>query len=456
MDLSNLKQVLRGLPSGATEPIVTNIFILEFIKALGFGTTETVPQFGTGSGANGSDAVDFALRKNAEDQFISTKSNPYILLEVKGRDINLSENSAQYKKTVNQIKRYLLGSSCQSAQWGIITNSDNIQVFRKHGRVIHPATPCLKITTDNIDEIVLEIKKKIDNPYKALTVAVYNNKGGVGKTTTTLNLAATLANLGKRALIIDFDPNQQDLTNSLGLMPNEDTLYSWLVNKNDQKPNKLITTCKFRINSRFAIKSGNVSQFDIITSDEKLLSFGEEKLLQLIDNRRLRQALESFKNQYEYIFIDSPPNWRFFSKSAIYAADVVLIPTKHNNIFSLRNAVTVIKNFIPEINKLRKDGSPIALPIFFNGESITPSQKLAAQQAIDEIIAQSKKDKANPMNLVPYFYPKFTPARKDRHIFEIPSYAHIANAAFSHKPAVCKNRTALNHYEALAKEYFLQ
>lgn len=453
MDLSKLKQALQILPDGAKETMVARVFVTELMVLLGFDATETVPEFSTG---NGSDAVDFAFRKNTDDEFIKTQSNPYLLLEAKGKDVNLSENSAQYKKTVSQLKRYLLGSNCQSAQWGIITNSENIQVFRKHGRVIHPATKLLEITIDNIDEIILEIKKKIDNPHEALTVAVYNNKGGVGKTTTTVNLAATLASLGKRILIIDFDPNQQDLTNSLGISPNENTLYSWLVNKNEPRPDKLISTRKFRINSRFAIKPGNVSQFDIIASDNKLLSFGEDKLLQLIDNRRLSQALESFRNQYDYIFIDSPPNWRFFSKSAVYASDVVLIPAEHDNISSLRNAVTVVKNFIPEINKLRKDGSPVALPIFFNGGSITPSQKLSAQRAIDEIISKSKKDKINPMDLEPYFYPKFTRSRKDKSIFEIPSYAHIASAAFSHKPAVCSNRKALNHYEALAKEYFLQ
>jgi len=453
MDSLSLKQVLWNLPTDAQESIVSSIFIPELIKFLGFELTETVPQFATG---NVSDTVDFAIRKNTEDTFISTKSNPYLLLELKGRDINLSENSAQYNKAVNQLKRYLLAPNCKSAQWGIITNSRYIQLFRKHGKVIHPATLCLEITIDNISEVVSEIKKKIDNPLKALVVAIYNNKGGVGKTTTTLNLAATLAKLGKRSLIIDFDPNQQDLTKSLGLKPNEDSLYSWLVNKISQKPNNLITPCEFPISSRFSIKSGNKLKFDIIASDEKLVSLGEEKLLQFIDNRRLRQALESFKSEYDYIFIDSPPNWRFFSQSAIYAADVVLIPTKHNNIYSLQNAVTVINKFIPAIKKIRKDGSPIALPVFFNGESITAPQKLTAQKVIDKIIAQSKKDKVNTIDLTPYFYPKFTRTRKDRHIFEIPSYAHIANAAFSCTPAVCKNRTALNYYEALAKEYFLQ
>jgi cellulose biosynthesis protein BcsQ len=149
--------------------------------------------------------------------------------------------------------------------------------------------------------------------------------------------------------------------------------------------------------------------------------------------------------------IDSPPNWRFFSQSAVCAADVVLIPTKHNSIFSLENAVTVIKRFIPEIQSQRKDGGPIALPIFFNGESISDAAKVTAKEAISQIIEQGKKDRTYPVDLTPYFYP-----RSNHPIFELPSYAHIAGAAFTRIPAAYKNKIACGYYLALAKEYFLQ
>ncbi len=448
MDFSKIKEALSILPNLASEPIVSSLFIPELLRLLGFSSLEIVPEFATGNGGN---TVDYAVRKNGQDDiFIETKSNPYLLLEIKGRNINLSQNSARYKATVSQLKHYLLAPKCRSAQWGIITNANHIQLFRKHGKVVHPESPCLEITPDNIDKIVSKIKQKIENPQKALTVAVYNNKGGVGKTTTTVNLAATLALLGKRTLIIDFDPNQQDLTNSLGLKPKEDSLYIWLVNKNSPISNGLIKQCKF------SSKSGVLWQFDIISSDEKLQNLEEENLRQMISPVRLRQALEPFKLQYDYILIDSPPNWRFFSQSAVCAADVVLIPTKHNSIFSLENAVTVIKNFVPEIQKQRKDGGPVALPIFFNGESITEAQKINAERAINEILEKSRKDKVNPMDLTPYFYPRSSPAKIDRHIFGIPSYAHIAGAAFNRVPAAYKHRTACEHYMALAKEYFLQ
>ena len=87
---------------------------------------------------------------------------------------------------------------------------------------------------------------------------------------------------------------------------------------------------------------------------------------------------------------------------------------------------------------------------------MTEAQEFTVYQAIDNIIEQARKDKDKKFDLLPYFYPRYTQTRKDRHIFELPSYAHIANAAFSHLPAVYKNQTARDYYLALVKEYFLQ
>ena len=449
----NLIKSLKELPELAQEPIVDNNFIAtSFFDALGFNLQERIPGFKTG---RGKDAVDYALRHNLdEDIFLYTKAQPNVLVELKGRDINLATTSPKYKSTVKQLKRYLLAPNCKTVQWGIITNSKHIQLFRKHGKAIYPATPCIEISFDNVVEITYQIRKKIENTPKALTVALYNNKGGVGKTTTVINLAAVLAGHNKRVLVVDFDPNQKDLTNSLDIKPGKQSLYDCLKDKQNTISLKEVIspyTKEFR---------GGVSlSFDVIPVDDKLAQIHEDDLRKEFSFYSFRKKLDSLKSDYDYILIDAPPNWRFFSINAVYASDVVLIPTKHNNIFSLKNAAVTIQNYIPEIQKIRQERTnglewgASALPIFFNGEKIADAARIKAKNAINTIIKQSYKQ--YQFDLIPYFYPHFKPGNNTK-IFELPSNAYIAYAAFEKIPAAYKNKIAYSYYTELAKEYFLQ
>ncbi|MCZ8067740.1 MAG: ParA family protein [Microcystis sp.] len=437
--VKSLKSYLQHLPQNASEAIVSTNFAPYLISYLGFSTTEIIPQYDTGGGG----ITDFATRRNLEnDIFLQTKSNPFLLIELKGRDINLTENSPSYKATVNQLKRQLLGNNCKAAQWGIINNSSHIQLFRKHGKTIFPATTCIELTPDNIDETVALIKTKIDKTPKALTVTVYNNKGGVGKTTTTVNLAAILAFLGKKVLVLDFDFNQRDLTSSLlNIKPQNGLLEEALTDRNIDLKSVIIPYI-------FKNPKRQIT-FDVVPADPKIAELAESDYHPKMKISTLHRKLDLARYEYDYIFIDAAPNWRFTSQLAVYAADVVLLPTKHNNSFSLNNAATAIKEFLPEMQKLKKDGTPIALPIFFNGEKITQPQLQLAQKEINQIL---KNDK----NLVPYFYPKLAPAKKDLHIHHLPEYAIIASAAFERVPAVYKHISVYYYYQDLAKEYFLQ
>lgn len=439
---TTLQAALQSLPQGASEAIVSVHFSPQFLQALGFDSNEVVPQYDT----NGGGIVDLAARKTiGNDIFLHTKSNPYLLLELKGKDINLTEGTSDYLKTVNQLKRQLLGSNCKSAKWGIITNSSHVQLFRKHDKVIFPATQSLALDLNNVDRVVAEIRKKIEETSRALTVTIYNNKGGVGKTTTTVNLAGILTFLGKKVLVIDFDFNQQDLTSALGI-PVSDGLVKKALTEKNVDPKSAVVPYKFS-NKKLQLS------FDIIPADNELANESENILRTLMQRRTLYKKLDFARQDYDYILIDSSPNWRFISQVAVYAADVILIPTKHNNLFSLENAAKAIQKFIPEIQADKEYGNPIALPIFLNGEKITQPQLEVAQQAINNIIVNAKKE---GFNLRPYFYPKYTTAKKDLHIHQVPSYANIANAAFSRIPAVYRDRSAHDYYKDLAKEYFLQ
>ena len=441
----------KNLPEDSSEEQVSHIFASELFNFLGFELNERVPSFFTGSGNK---AVDHALRHNrSNDIFSQTKTNPDILIELKARNVNLTADSAQYKKTVVQIKQYLLAENCQTVRWGIITNANYIQLFRKHGKVIHPATVCLEINPENIIKVATSIKEKIYQPKKTLTVAVYNNKGGVGKTTTTVNVGATLSLYGKKVLIVDFDPHQGDLTNSLAIKTSTPTLYDCLIDKNINVRN-VISPYRHKINYK---KSKKEVGFDVIPVHGKLSNWDD--ITEYISFDRLSKELDQLKNHYDYILIDAPTNWGVFSVSAVHAADVILIPVQHNSLSSLKNSAMTIKEYIPKVQQARrrnKDFGPVALPIFLNGGRMTEAQKKRVQTYIDKLVQDAQKNSNNKFNLLPYFYPHYTTASKNRKISELPYYAPIANYAFDHVPAVYKNKVVYENYKDLVKEYFLQ
>ncbi|MEG3930332.1 MULTISPECIES: AAA family ATPase [unclassified Microcoleus] len=453
MTTINWNEVLDSISENAEEPEVEDRFVKRLLNALGFTSDEWVQQFKTGKGP-----ADFAARKNHdEDKFSVAKSNPYLIIEVKGRVsgkaiINLAEGTPMYKKAKEQITGYLLAPKCQTSQWGIITNSTDIQLFRKHGKIVLPATDCMRITKDNIIEIITKIKNLLENPPKALTICIYNDKGGVGKTTTTINLAAILRQQPKKVLVVDFDPQQGDLTDSLGLQEGKvklsDCLREGTLDVKD-------TIQAFNLKN----KAGQlVKVFDVIPSDSGLSKFMSYEYEAQIEkgSARLRDLLEIFVGNYDYILIDAPTNWTFFSKSCVVASDVILMPTEHNNFSSLKNAAKVIKGFLPEVKKLRQDGGPIALPIFFNKHKETEASIKRANAEIKAILTLKKGESyILDSNLLPYYWPKSTKTVIDTSIFNVPEYEVVSSAAFSRKPAVFQHKKAAEYYLKLAKEYFL-
>ena len=453
MTTINWNEVLDSISENAEEPEVEDRFVKRLLNALGFTSDEWVQQFKTAKGT-----ADFAARKNHDDdKFSVAKINPYLIIEVKGRVsgnaiINLAEGTPAYKKAKEQITGYLLAPKCQTSQWGMITNSTDIQLFRKHGKIVLPATDCMRITKDNIIEIITKIKNLLENAPKALTICIYNDKGGVGKTTTTINLAAILRQQHKKVLVVDFDPQQGDLTDSLGLQEGKVKLSDCLVKT---ALNVKETLQAFNLKN----KAGQlVKVFDVIPSDSGLSKFMSYEYEAQIEkgSARLRDLLEIFVRNYDYILIDAPTNWTFFSKSCVIASDVILMPTEHNNFSSLKNAAKVIKKFLPEVKKLRQDGGPIALPIFFNRHKETEASIKRANAEIEAILTVKKGDTyIKDPNLLPYYWPKYTKAASDKSIFTVQEYEVVSTAAFSRKPAVYQHKKAAEYYLKLAKEYFL-
>lgn len=144
-------------------------------------------------------------------------------------------------------------------------------------------------------------------------IAIFNQKGGVGKTTTNINLSACLALKGKKILVVDIDP-QGNTTSGLGIAKKnlENTTYEIIIRDEFETSKTIIPT---------AIKN-----LDIIPASVDLA--GAEIELVNIEGRekRLKKALEQIRDSYDYIFIDCPPSLGLLTINSLAAVDSVLIP----------------------------------------------------------------------------------------------------------------------------------
>lgn len=146
----------------------------------------------------------------------------------------------------------------------------------------------------------------------ARVYALANQKGGVGKTTTAVNLGAYLAQAGKRVLLVDVDP-QSNATSSLGVDKNSlgRSIYDVLVGAESPVTVIMVTACL---------------GMDLLPASPALA--GAEVEMVDIPGRelRLRQALETVRGRYDFILIDTPPSLSMLTVNALTAADAVLIP----------------------------------------------------------------------------------------------------------------------------------
>lgn len=189
-------------------------------------------------------------------------------------------------------------------------------------------------------------------------IAVVNQKGGVGKTTTTLNLATALSAIGKKNLIIDFDP-QGNATTGLGIIEKKTIVgsYEVLVGK---------------INPESALQKTPIPHLYLMPASLHLSGAEVELVAMPSRERRLLETLEKLTSCFDYIFIDCPPSLGLLTLNALVAANKVLVPLQCE-FYALEG----LSQLLYTIAQVRKNFNPhldlqgIVLTMFDNRSSLS-------------------------------------------------------------------------------------
>ena len=174
-------------------------------------------------------------------------------------------------------------------------------------------------------------------------IAIANQKGGVGKTTTSINLSTILAKKGKKELLIDADP-QGNATSGLGVDKNVNfSVYDVLIND---------------VEIENTLQQTPIKNLDLCPSNMNLAGAEVELVSMMSREQRLKEKLDKQKDKYHYIIIDCPPSLGLITLNAFTASDSVLIPVQCEyyaleGLGQLMNTINLVKKHLNKKERLK-------------------------------------------------------------------------------------------------------
>jgi chromosome partitioning protein len=351
--------------------------------------------------------LDFlAIAGRMVGRTMKQSSNHQVVIEAKHPKENLDHH-------VRKLRRYL---ETLSIRYGILTNGRVFRIYElvDHGLILKLAMAGHEVP-DRLDEVRAIVgRNAIMNPSNLTTLtdlplpsemtqspesliefvptqqvsrsmktfAVYHNKGGVGKTTTVINLAAAFSKLGKRVLIIDLD-SQANTTFAAGLVKFQDEssndilasyIYHVLIERNRASIEEVARVADFTnptvdvIPSHIAL---TVKEAELVGMDAVLT--------------RLVTKLKAVQDRYDIVLLDTPPSLNVFARIALITADYLLIPSDLKPFAN--EGLNNVKTFIENINYFREDMSRQPLQVL----GVIPSKISTAARFVQYTLPKMEK-----------------------------------------------------------------
>jgi chromosome partitioning protein len=276
--------------------------------------------------------------------------------EAVGFNLSNKNNGIRQYLEVGKVKQEYL------APYGLVFNGDFFQMWRRVDGLVFPLTPIQKVTKASLPKLLKQLEKCLTEKPTAIVTGIWNMKGGVAKTTNTINIAATLALNGKRVLLIDLDL-QGDLTHGLGF--------------SSEKFSDFLTPVSQKINLKEhdaaqAILRSEIKQKIFITSEQtgfslSLLSTNKEALDTFRNNTEINHIIsfigiiELLKLEYDYIFIDASPTLDKLAQCMLYACNLVMVPVDGSK--AIRHALKIHQEILPKIYQSRLEHQLINGPL---------------------------------------------------------------------------------------------
>lgn len=301
--------------------------------------------------------VKYGLLTNGKELRIyeKVKSDIQLIFKCDGRNIDTE---------INNIKA-LIGKD--NLKQIIIKNIPNTSKTHINSIVTQPAKSSAKVSTldpklhikqivDVSDEVEQELNRleqlcnaSEKEQHTMKTIAIYHNKGGVGKTTTVVNLAAALRKKGKKVLVIDLD-SQANTTFATGLVKFDDEDFDDI--KDSNILHVLQSEDYYPIEEVARKSEFSNPEIHVVPSHIDLMHY-ENDLNQLDYSRMiLLQKLQPINNQYDLVIIDTPPSLNLYARIALITADYLIIPSDLKP-FANQGLINV-KEFIKKINGFKK------------------------------------------------------------------------------------------------------